>query len=297
MQIRIPATSANLGPGFDCIGMALNLYNYIEFETNDDNKVHIEVDGLGAENLKKDESNLIYFAFKKAFAKAGKPVPGVKFVFTNNIPLARGLGSSSAAIIGGLVAANYLLENQLSIQDVLELAVEIEGHPDNVAPALLGGLVLCTSADNKVLYKKIQPPGSLSCSLIVPKFELSTKKSRDALPKQIPLQDAVFNISRMAFFVNAMLTGDLSMLKTAMEDKLHQPYRSVLIPGLKELLLKVNEIDVLGAAISGAGPSILVFHEKNKNKDINLLVDILKEHGTRAELYNLEPVSEGAEIL
>ncbi|MDK2822530.1 MAG: homoserine kinase [Clostridia bacterium] len=298
MLIRVPATSANLGPGFDCVGMALNLYNYIEFEVLEKyNDLSIDIKGEGDKNLKKDNTNLVYQAFSKVFLDLGKPIPGIKFSLKNNIPLSRGLGSSSAAIIGGLMAANYLLDNILDESQLLDLAAGFEGHPDNIAPALLGGIVICTVNGQKIIYKKMNPPKTLSCSLLIPDYELSTQKAREILPTSIPLKDAVFNIGRMAFFVHAINSGDLELLKLAIDDKLHQPYRKQLIPGLSDVFKKAKELNILGIAISGAGPSIIVFHKKEETDNLPQLLDVIGQYGINSRLINLEPVEEGAKIL
>jgi len=299
MLLRIPATSANLGPGFDCIGMALNLYNYIEYEiSGDEGYLSLEISGEGAKSLAKDKSNLVYQAFSRAFIKNNQKVPGIKLKLINNIPLARGLGSSSAAIIGGLMAANSFLNERLSDNQLLDLAMEFEGHPDNIAPALLGGIVLCTSNNGKYYYQKMDPPNSLCCSILIPDFQLSTKMAREVLPDVIPLKDAVFNVGKMGFFINAINTGNLELLKLAVDDKLHQPYRSQLIPGLPELFEKALNLEkILGTAISGAGPSIIIFHKEEDADALGQLKDVLLQHGTVAKLINLKPIIEGAQVL
>lgn len=298
MLLRVPATSANLGPGFDCIGMALDLYNYIDFEINSiPGFFSIEISGEGQNDLSKDESNLVYQSFIRAFEKRNEPVPGICLKLINNIPLARGLGSSSAAIIGGLLAANAILANKLSNLEILELALEFEGHPDNIAPALLGGIVLCTANDNGVHYHKMSPPEELHCSVLIPDFELTTKKARDILPEFVPLKDAVYNVGKMGLFINAINTGDLELLKDAIDDKIHQPYRSSLIPGLKDLFIQVKDTKILGIAISGAGPSIIVFHRKEDKDEVVLLQKILAEKGTISRLFNLKPQAEGAQLV
>jgi len=298
MLIRVPATSANLGPGFDCIGMALNLYNYIEYEVLDDEgALSLEISGEGANSLAKDESNLVYRAFSRAFILNNQKVPGIKLKFINNIPLARGLGSSSAAIIGGLMVANSLLNVRLNDDQLLDLAMEFEGHPDNIAPALLGGIVLCTTNDGKYYYQKMVPPSSLCCSILIPDFQLSTKMAREVLPDVIPLKDAVFNVGKMGFFINAINTGNLELLKLAIDDKLHQPYRSQLIPGLPELFAKASKSEILGIAISGAGPSVIVFHKKEDTDSLGQLQEVFLQHGTSAKLIKLKPIVEGAKVL
>ncbi len=295
MKVKIPATSANLGPGFDCIGMSLNLYNYIYFEQTDNyEELIIDITGEGQDLLARDHNNLTYQAYKRVFDYLGEPIPGIKLNFENNIPLARGLGSSAAAVIGGLLIANYFLKDKLEEKNLLALAVEFEGHPDNVAPALLGGIVLSGNNEGEIIYKKIAPPRDLASMVIVPNYQLSTVKAREVLPTTVSYQDALFNVSRVSLLVDAFHTEDLDLLKIAMEDKLHQPYRSSLIPGFKEILQKVKELDLVGAAVSGAGPSILILHKKDKLDKIEQLQEILANKGIKSQLLFLEPTGTGA---
>ena len=296
--VKIPATSANLGPGFDCIGMSLNLYNYINFEQLEkEQQLIINIEGEGKDILDKDSNNLTYKAYKRVFDFLDQPLPGIKLEFINHIPLARGLGSSAAAVVGGLLIANSFLSQPLSQKQLLFLATEFEGHPDNVAPALLGGIVISTKVEEEIIYKKITPPEELGCSVLVPNFYLSTSKARDVLPSQIIHKDAVFNLSRVALLVSAFHCGDLELLKVAMEDRLHQPYRSKLIPGLDEIFNKATELNLLGVAISGAGPSILLLHQKDQLSNLSELQKIMKKHGVDSQLLNLIPTVDGATIL
>jgi len=298
MLLRVPATSANLGPGFDCIGMALNLYNYIDFEMMDQfNVVEIDIQGEGKKQLSQDNSNLVYQAYSRVFSYLNKPVPGIKLVLKNNIPLARGLGSSSAAIVGGLLVANHVLNNKLSLDQLLDLAVDFEGHPDNVAPALLGGIVLCSLNQQKVLYQKISPPQGLYCSILIPNYELSTKKAREILPQNVPLGDAIFNIGRLGFLISALHTENLELFKFALEDKLHQPFRNKLIPGISEIISESKKLKTLGVAISGAGPSLIIFHRKNEHESLSVLLEIMAKYKIDAKILNLKPISEGANFL
>lgn len=298
MRLRVPATSANLGPGFDCIGMALNLYNYIDFEVcASPGFLSLEICGEGQDSLCKDKTNLVYQAFSRTFVRRNEVIPGIKLKLINNIPLARGLGSSSAAIIGGILVANSLLSEKLSHREILDIAMEFEGHPDNIAPALLGGIVLCTANGNGLHYHKMNPPEGLFCSVLVPHYELSTKKARDILPDAVPLEDAVFNVAKMGLFVNAINTGNLELLKEAIDDKIHQPYRSNLIPGLNDLLAQAEELKILGIAISGAGPSIIVFHKQESQDEVVLIQQKLTEKGTPSKLINLKPAKEGAQLI
>ncbi len=292
--IKIPATSANVGPGFDCLGLALNLYNEISFEkTMTPGEVSITIAGEGKRELDRDDQNLVYRAFKKTFEYCKEEVPGIQFTQVNRIPLSRGLGSSSAAIIGGIVMANELLDQRLSNQEILTIATAIEGHPDNVAPALLGGFVISFSEKNEVFAKKIKVPQSINASVIVPNFELSTSSSRGILPEMVSMADAVHNISRASLLVSSLITEDYDNLKRSFSDKLHQSYRSSLIPGLSEVITEAEKHDIIGIALSGAGPSIIIFHNESDRVPFEVLIKILEKNNVFSEIYHLQPVVNG----
>lgn len=292
--IKVPATSANVGPGFDCLGLALNLYNEIEYEVLDkDGELLVEILGEGKNDLAKDKRNLIYKAYESVFEYLKRPVKGIRLKLTNNIPLSRGLGSSSAAIIGGIVLANRVLEGVLSEKEILKIALKFEHHPDNIAPALLGGFIVSMLNGEEVVTKKLEMPSEIRATVIVPQFELSTEKSRQVLPETVSMKDAVFNVSRTALLVSAICSNDLEAIKLALEDRLHQNYRASLIPGLSEVIEEANKMDILGIALSGAGPSIIIFHKEDVEMDIDLLVKILKDKEVYSEIYNLKPVNVG----
>ena len=294
--MRIPATTANMGPGFDCIGMAFDFYNYIDFEPVDA-EGYCELTSAGAAghiDLSKD--NLIYKAYAAVFAYVGKPVMGIKMHFENNVPYSRGLGSSSAALIGGVKVANEVLGNPLSDVELLNIALKFEGHPDNIAPALLGGVVISGLDDaGQVFYSKITPPSNLHCTVIIPNYPLATKKAREVLPKQFSMHDAVYNVGRMAMLVDAMHTGKLDQLALAMEDRLHQPYRMSLIKGMEEIIPAAKALGALNVTISGAGPTILIVSDGEK--DFTSLQDILAKYHVTAEIKPLRPVNEGASLV
>lgn len=295
-RMRIPATTANMGPGFDCIGMAFDFYNYIDFEqTGEDGYCELSSDGeAGKIDLSKD--NLIYQAYKAVFDYVNKPVSGIRMHFENNVPYSRGLGSSSAALIGGVKVANRVLGDPLSDRELLKIALRFEGHPDNIAPALLGGVVISgLDETGEVYYRKITPPESLHCTVIIPDYPLATKRAREVLPKQVPMQDAVYNVGRMALFIDALYTGDLKQLALAMEDKLHQPYRMELITGMDEIIPKAKKMGALNVTISGAGPTILLVSDKEI--DFSPLQEILQSKGVKARITALHPVNAGAEMI
>ncbi len=261
IKIQIPATSANLGAGFDALGLALTYYNYVEMEENDT----IDIKSLDNVEVPTDEKNLIYISAKDLFNVCGKEMKGLTIRQTNNIPMARGMGSSSACIVSGLVGANKLLGNPLTVDDLVDLAAQIEGHPDNTAPALLGGIVTAVFDGRKVHWVKQEVYTKLKFVTIVPNFELKTDSTRGCLPEQVSHKDAVYNLSRAALFSSSLLTGKFENLRTAVHDKLHQPYRMGLIPNAREIFDIAYNHGAYAAYISGAGPTIMaIVDEENK---------------------------------
>ncbi len=253
IKIQIPATSANLGAGFDALGLALNYYNYISMEECD----HIDISSCDGVEVPNDETNLVYTSAKTLFNVCGKSLKGLKIVQENNIPMTRGLGSSSACIVGGLVGANTLMGNPLTLDELVNFSAEIEGHPDNVAPALLGGIVTAVFDGQEVHWVKQEVHTSLKFVVIIPNFELSTEKARSALPKEISHKDAVYNLSRASLFTASLLTGKYKNLRTAVDDRLHQPYRLPLIPHAEEVFKVGYKLGAYAMYISGAGPSLM----------------------------------------
>jgi homoserine kinase len=292
--IKVPATSANVGPGFDCLGIALGLYNELEYELKGNpGDIEIDLEGEGKNLLSKGKDNLVYYSFKKVFEKKGKEAPGIKIKQINRIPLSRGLGSSSAAIVSGIVLASQLLEKPLSEKEMLNIATEIEGHPDNVAPALLGGFVVSFKENDDIISKKIKVPEEVSCTVIVPDFHLSTKDSRGVLPEKVTMGHAVFKISRAALLVSSLITEDYDLMRYAFADKLHQNYRAPLIPGLIEVIDEAEKMDILGTTLSGAGPSIIIYHKNDSQFDLDGLGRILENKGVFFEIYKLKPLQNG----
>lgn len=260
IQVRIPATSANLGPGFDTLGMALSFYDEYEAEVIESG-LEIIVIGEGVSDIPTDSSNLIYKTIEWVFGKVGRQVPGLRISCHNNIPHGRGMGSSGAAVAGGVMLAAGLLapEIEFSEQQLLEFATDIEGHPDNVAPALFGGLTIAWVDDHGPHHKKLAVHRGLSPLVLVPPHQMSTKLARSLQPESVPHTDAVFNVSRSALLV-AALTQSPELLMAATEDRLHQNYRASAMPETNELIsvLRANNHP---AVVSGAGPSVLVLED------------------------------------
>jgi len=254
----------------------------------------VEVQGEGANEIPRDKSNLVYIAACRVFEKVGYPRQGLRIRITNNIPVTRGLGSSAAAIVGGLVGANIFTGNILSIKELLNMAAELEGHPDNVAAALLGGLVITTRVDNEIKYIKIDPPGALSCIVAVPEFSLPTRLAREVLPQQVTLQDAVFNLSRAASLIAALAEGEYSFLNYAMDDKLHQPHRSALVPGMKKVFAAAKLAGARGVSLSGAGPAVIAFADENFALIARVMRETFVLNNIIAKVLILKPSPVGA---
>jgi len=265
IKIRVPATSANLGPGFDAVGIALNLYNTFTFEELPEG---LEIVGCDDFN---DENNLVYLSMKKTLSKIDYEIKGIKITMETNIPVSRGLGSSAACIVAGILGANELVGRPLSKYDLLKIATEIEGHPDNVAPALLGGLVASVVDRENVFYNKIHVAKGIKFIALIPEFTLSTREARGVLPREISFRDAVFNVGRLSLLISSLSNGKFELLKYGVEDRLHQNYRSKLIPDFDKIKNICDNNKSLGTFISGAGPTIItIIDEKNKEFISNL---------------------------
>ena len=258
LKIRVPATTANLGPGFDCLGLALDWWNTIEVETIE-RGLQVEVDCPPGVDIPRNRTNLVVYGMDAVYRLAGQKRPPLRIHITTHIPIARGLGSSSAAIVGGLVAANTLLGTLYSRDELVTLVTRIEGHPDNVAPALLGGLMVAAMEGKQVTVARFPVPRKLRCVLFVPNTALLTKKARGVLPKRIPRADAIYNASRVALWIAALRERRWEWLAAATQDRLHQPYRAKLVPGMYALFDAAKDAGARGAALSGAGPSIIAF--------------------------------------
>ncbi len=261
IRVRVPATSANLGAGFDCYGLALGLFNEMDVELSETPSLVIE--GEGADELPGDESNLVLRALNAYYLAIGQPMPSLAIVTRNVIPVARGLGGSSAAIVSGLMAGNALAGDLLSREDLLDMAVAIEGHPDNVAPAILGGIVVGVMNGKRLVTDTLPWPSELRTVVFVPDFEMSTEQARAILPKQVARADVIYNLSRTALFAAAMVSGKLELLSEAMHDRLHQPYRTAMFPAMPDIIEAAVEAGALGACLSGAGSSILALVVEN----------------------------------
>lgn len=291
LHFRVPASTTNLGPGFDCLGMALRLYNEILVEPAE--ALSITIEGEGETTLPRDETNLVYRAIVRAHEALGRRAPSVHLRLVNRIPLHRGLGSSAAATVGGLMAGSALAGGGLSPEEVTCLAVAMEGHPDNVVPALRGGLTLAALAQEGVEWERLSPPPGLKAVVAIPELEVPTSQARAVLPARFSRADAIFNLSRTAFVVAALATGNLKPLAWAMDDRLHQPYRATLIPGLMETIAAARAAGAVGASLSGAGSTILALATERFEAIGAAMQAALADHGLASRCLTLEPDLDG----
>lgn len=300
MRVRVPASTANLGPGFDSLGMALNLYAGIEMSEAHDGVTRVELIGDNLNGLPTDKSNLLYEVAQMVFDKAGVSMPELHIAYCSDIPLTRGLGSSASAIVGSLVAANALIGSPLSQYELFQMASALEQHPDNVGASLFGGLIAAFWDGERAEHIRIEPHERLEVLVTIPEFQLATEKARHVLPKQLPMKDAVYNIGHSSVLVAAFCTGNLGMIRHAMKDALHQPYRAELVPGLAAILRDAADHGALGAALSGAGPTVLALVDAasaNKPSLQAFLLETLSKEGISASALWLKPSLSGAEVL
>jgi len=302
IKIRVPATTANLGPGFDCLGLALKLYLNLEIEEIGKGLV-IEYQGEGAEkfSVKKKKDTLIWKSINLVSKRTYEDIhkKGLKIRVFNEIPVARGLGSSASAIIGGIMGAARLYQVELSYQEMLNLALSLEGHMDNIAPALIGGLTIAYKAEKeKIKWVKIKPPIDLRVILAIPDFSLNTEEMRKILPSKVSLTDAVFNLSRSALLVNALQTSDWGVLAEAMEDKLHQPFRAPFIPGIEEMFSQIKRTGLAGVALSGSGPTVVSLTKRSAEKITSkIMKDTFLRAGINCRILVLEADLEGTKFV
>ncbi|MCL4545664.1 MAG: homoserine kinase [Chloroflexi bacterium] len=260
LHVQVPATSANLGPGFDTLGVALGIYNDTVVETAD--RESLEVVGEGMADLQSGAPNLIHRAIEEMFRLCGVRRPPLVIRCCNAIPLGRGLGSSAAALVTGLLIGQALLENAVDSAALLPVAARLEGHGDNTSAALLGGFTVCVPTDDGIVAEALPAPLGLQCVLFIPDYQVSTELARRVLPERYRRADAVFNISRVALFVSALMTNRLDHLGEAMNDRLHQPYRLPLYRGMDSLIRAATDAGAYGASVSGAGPSMVAFADE-----------------------------------
>ena len=295
-HILVPATTANLGPGFDCLGMALSLYNEIEIIAQAVESTGIEIEGEGTSELPHDVSNLIVRSMQRVFDQVGNQPTGLHLRSFNRIPMMGGLGSSSAAIVGGLVAANALANSPLTRDELLSLAIEIEGHPDNVAPALLGGLVIIAADERGPIVDRIDVP-EMKVVAIHPDLRVATKTARRILPTTVSREDAIFNAGRVALVTLALSRSDFDLLGRAMDDRLHQPLRKYLIIGYDDVVNAAKSAGAAAIAISGSGPSMIAFAPDHHEAIAQAMKDAFAANKIESRTWILNVDREGARVI
>ena len=295
IRIKVPATSANLGSGFDSLGIALSLYNQVWMEEYDT----VDISSKDGVKIPKDKSNLIYWSAEYLYKECGKTLTGLKIIQENNIPMTRGLGSSSACIVAGLIGANRFLGSPLSITELENLALEIEGHPDNTTPALTGGLVTSAIDGGKIYSVTVPVASNIKFAVFIPPFELKTQLAREVLPEQYSKEDAIFNLSRSSLITASLFSGKLQNLRVCVDDRLHQPYRKKFIKGFDDVFRTSYELGSYGTYLSGAGPSIVsIVDDKLAEVFKNNALNSLKEKGVENwKLLILDTDNKGARII
>ncbi|MBQ8848107.1 MAG: homoserine kinase [Candidatus Gastranaerophilales bacterium] len=306
VSVKTPATIANLGCGFDSFGLALPLYNVVSVEETVLPGSGIEINIINEKNnedisdIPTDKNNIVYKAIELLYNFIGQIPNELKITIKTQIPISRGLGSSASVIVGGLIAANELLGRPADEKVLMSIATEIEGHPDNITPAFVGGINLSSwEEDGSVIYRKLPWNDEWKLMVCVPDYELNTEISRSVLPKEVPMKDAIFNLKRSAMFVDALYNKDEELLKLSLKDKLHQPYREKLVPGLAEIMNNLKHINgVVGTVLCGAGPSILVIYNGIGVSEIKETVtNTWNYFNVKSNFLNLPIEKEGAVIL
>ena len=309
VSVKVPATSANLGPGFDCLGIALPIYNTVTIDETVLPGTGVEInilsqdenfDDLIIDHIPTDENSIVYKAVELLYNSIGQTPSELKINIQTQIPVTRGLGSSAAVIVGALIAANHLLGEPADESAILSIATEIEGHPDNVTPAVVGGLVLSSMEDDgSILYRKIDWPEDWAITVCVPDVELATEISRSVLPENVPMQDAVFNTKRMGMLIQAIHTQDEELMKAALTDKLHQPYRAKLVPWMDEINQSIkHDDDIFGCVLSGAGSTVLVISKQNATDRVrNKISEVMTNLNVKADIKTLKVENDGATIV
>ncbi|MBI1882858.1 MAG: homoserine kinase [Chlamydiae bacterium] len=297
-RVKVPASTSNLGSGFDTLGLALEMVNEVEIHVSG-KSLSLNIEGEGAGELPENSKNLFIQAMNLVFREVGKSRPkGLQIRMINRIPLARGLGSSAATIISGVVVGKALCRKSLTDNDLLNLALKLEEHPDNLVPALIGGLCLSTLDEEKAVFLGLPLPMGMQVVMVIPDFKLSTKKARAILPKKVPFKDAVFNVGRSSFLTASLIAGRYDLLPLALQDRLHQPYRFEMAPKMKKIFEIASHLCGGRAAMSGAGPSILAFtnHHENPYDVIRALSENLSHHKIGAQVKLLNVSHQGAVV-
>ena len=295
ISVRVPASTANLGSGFDCMGIALGLYSEAKFEEIDSG-LEINILDSSREFLPSDDRNYVYRAMERVFAKVGRRPKGIRITSHTDIPITRGLGSSSASLALGLTGANELIGAPLSRDELLQIAYDIEGHPDNVTPAFFGGFTVAVNHHNKILYTKTEVPDNIRFAAMIPDFYLATKRARGILPKTVSHKNAAFNIAHAAYFASAVAKGDFSAFDVGVKDRIHQKYRFELISSAEFIIRSAKRCGAMCGYLSGAGPTIISVVDKDHDEFQKKMEGILATNLKNWSLLMLEPDNTGVII-
>lgn len=290
LKISIPASSANLGPGFDVLALSFKLYNIFTFEKSEKLEIVSKFEEFNNEN------NLVYKTIKQVFNEFGENPPTLKINVGSDIPLSRGLGSSATCILAGVIAANYFLGNKMTNYDIYKKSIEIEGHCDNITSQFYGGLSISLKENENLYYKKINIPVGMKCTALIPDFTLETKVARQVLPKTVSMEDAVFNLSHCLLMLNSLENSKFDDLKVFFKDKLHEDYRAPLVNNFYDIVNKSYELGAYAAFLSGAGPTIMIFRNINDNTFNDKIESYLKNLPDNWTVMDLEIDNNGTII-
>lgn len=299
IKLRVPASTANLGAGYDSLGLALKLFNYFEFQILQKGRTKLIIQGTtGFHELPLTRKNLVYRAMARIVRLTGVHLPPMEIKILLNIPLAKGLGSSATAIVAGMYAANLLSgERKLSQERLLREIVQLEGHPDNVTAAFFGGLTAVMRINQDFIYRRFRPYNKLKAVLVIPDYNIPTIEARKVLPEKIPHADAVSNLSRIPFIIDALCSGELDNLQQIMDDRLHQPYRKPLIKYYDQIVKAGLKTGAKAAVLSGAGPALVAFCINDAEKIATAMSDVLTRRNLRNSTVILSPDTHGTRIL
>lgn len=295
--VRVPATSANLGPGFDTLGMALDLFLDIEIELSYGMNEVFYLTGGRAQPRNIPAEELVIKAMSLIFEKVGREIPPLRVRIHNEIPIGCGLGSSAAAIVAGLSAANFMIGQKYSRHQLMRWGLQMEGHADNIVPAMVGGLTTTMVYEGQVYYQRLAIPEVIKVVAAVPDFVLSTEESRAILPENVNLKDTISNLQRACYLLASIYNGDTRNIHMAMDDMIYQPLRKKMIPGFESVFEMAADAGALGVALSGAGPTIVAFCSGNEAQIGQAMMEAFASHGVDSRVLYLNPSAEGVKIL